>query len=152
MSFTANPTDRLQAVFSYTYSDFTFDEFVDLNNPAVDFSGNVIPGTAENVLFGEINYAHPRGWFAALDVLYVDQQFGDNANLVVIDDYTVSSLRFGYDVELGDFSLAPFIGVTNVFDEEYTANVRLNAFGGRYFEPAPGRNGYAGVSLNYRFR
>jgi iron complex outermembrane receptor protein len=42
--------------------------------------------------------------------------------------------------------------VTNVFDEEYTANVRLNAFGGRYFEPAPGRNGYAGVSLNYRFR
>jgi hypothetical protein len=30
--------------------------------------------------------------------------------------------------------------------------VRLNAFGGRYFEPGPGRNGYAGVTLNWKFR
>jgi iron complex outermembrane receptor protein len=152
LSFILNPTDRWQATLSYTYSDFTFDQFVDLDNPANDFSGNVIPGTAENVLFGEINYSHPAGWFAAADVLYVDEQFGNNANTVLIADYTLANLRFGWDLDLGDFSLSPFIGVNNVADEDYTANVRLNAFGGRYFEPGPGRNGYAGVSLNYQFR
>jgi iron complex outermembrane receptor protein len=151
-SLISNPTDRLRTTVSYTYSDFKFDEFVDLNNPLNDFTGNVIPGTAENVLFGEVSYVHPRGWFAAGDVLFVDEQFGDNANAVVIGDYTVASLRFGYDLTLGEFSLSPFVGINNLFDETYTANVRLNAFGGRFFEPGPGRNGYAGVSLNYRFR
>jgi iron complex outermembrane receptor protein len=151
-SFISNPTERLRTTLSYTYSDFEFTSFRDLNNAANDFSGNVIPGTAENVLYGELVYSHPQGWFAAGDAIYVDEQFGDNANLVVIPDYTVASLRFGYDLVLGDFSVSPFVGVNNVFDEEYTANVRLNAFGGRFFEPAPGRNGFAGVSLNYHFR
>ena len=32
------------------------------------------------------------------------------------------------------------------------ANVRLNPFQSRYYEPAPGRNGYAGVTLAYHFR
>jgi hypothetical protein len=32
------------------------------------------------------------------------------------------------------------------------ANLRLNVqFGGRFFEAAPGRNGYAGVTLNWGF-
>jgi iron complex outermembrane recepter protein len=151
-SFISNPTERLRTTLSYTYSDFAFTSFVDLNNPANDFTGNVIPGTAENVLYGELVYTHPQGWFAAGDVVYVDEQFGDNANLVVIPDYTVANLRFGYDLVLGDFSVSPFVGVNNLFDEDYTANVRLNAFGARFFEAAPGRNGFAGVSLNYRFR
>ena len=68
---------------------------------SIDRSGNVIPGTAENLLFGEFAYRAPRGWFAAAEVLYVDEQFGDNANNVVIHDYTLTNLRFGYDVELG---------------------------------------------------
>jgi iron complex outermembrane receptor protein len=149
-SWIAKPTERLQAIVSYTYSDFTFDSFVDATNN--DFGGKVIPGTSENVLFGELSYRSPSGWFAATDVLYVDEQFGDNANLVPINDYTIANLRLGYEVDLGDFTLSPFLGVHNLFDETYTANVRLNAFGGRYFEPGPGRNGYAGVTLNWKFR
>jgi iron complex outermembrane recepter protein len=41
--------------------------------------------------------------------------------------------------------------VNNLFDERYPGNVRINAFGGRYFEPAPDRNLYAGVAAEYRF-
>jgi iron complex outermembrane recepter protein len=29
----------------------------------------------------------------------------------------------------------------------YYDNIRLNAFGGRFYEPAPGRNFYFGLSL-----
>ena len=32
------------------------------------------------------------------------------------------------------------------------ANIRLNAFGGRYYEPAPERNLYAGIRLRYAFK
>jgi iron complex outermembrane receptor protein len=151
-SWIANPTSRLRATVSYAYSDFAFDEFVDANG--VDFSGRLIPGTAENVLYGELAYTAPGGWFIAGDAIYTSEQNGNNGNTAaaLVDAYTLASIRFGYDVDLGDFTLSPFVGVNNLFDETYTSNVRLNAFGGRFFEPGPGRNGYAGLTLNRRFR
>jgi iron complex outermembrane receptor protein len=166
-SWIANPTDRIETNVSYTYSDFTFSRFVERNllvpNPTpppanirrdFDRSGNVLPGAAEHVLVGEIIYRAPRGWFAAADALYVDEQFGDNANTVVIDNYTLTNLRFGYDIELGGggFLLSPFVGINNLTDEDYTSNVRLNAAFARYYEPGPGRNGYAGITVDWKFR
>jgi iron complex outermembrane receptor protein len=151
-SWVGRPTDQLRTTVSYAYSDFTFKDFVDSNNNV--FSGNVIPGTTENVLFAELAYTAPRGWYLAGDVLYTGEQFADNGNTAagIVDAYTLVSLRFGYDVDLGNFTLSPFAGVHNLTDEAYTANVRLNAFGGRFFEPGPGRNGYAGITLDWKFR
>jgi iron complex outermembrane receptor protein len=153
LSWLARPTDRIQTTVSYTYSDFTFDRFIEtVGANTFDRSGLVIPGAAENVLFAEFSYRSPRGWFAAADAMYVDEQFGDNANTVVVGDYTLTNLRFGYDADLGNFTVSPFVGVNNVADQSYTANVRLNAAAARYFEPGPGRNGYAGVTLDWKFR
>jgi hypothetical protein len=39
--------------------------------------------------------------------------------------------------------LRPYVGINNLFNESYNSNIRINAFGGRYFEPAPERNIYA---------
>jgi iron complex outermembrane receptor protein len=46
--------------------------------------------------------------------------------------------------------IRPYIGINNIFDELYNSNVRINAFGGRYYEPAPDRNIYAGFVVNFR--
>jgi iron complex outermembrane receptor protein len=152
LSWIANPTDRIQTTLSYTYSDFTFSQFTEtIGANTFDRSGLVIPGTPENQLYGEFAYRAAR-WFAAADVLYVDEQFADNANTVVVSDYTLANMRFGYDVDLGAFTLSPFVGVNNLFDETYTANVRLNAAAARYFEPGPGRTAYAGITLDWKFR
>jgi iron complex outermembrane receptor protein len=155
-SWIANPTDRIQTTLSYTYSDFTFDQFVENitpGNPAGnDRSGNVIPGTPENLLFAEFSYRAPRGWFIAADAMYVDEQFGDSANTVLVSDYTLANLRMGYDLELDTVVLSPFIGVNNLSDDAYTANVRINAAFNRYYEPGPGRNGYGGITVNWKFR
>ena len=155
-SWLASPTDRIQTTVSYTYSDFKFTRFQDnitIATPAgVSRNGNIIPGTSEHVLFAEFAYRAPRGWYAAADALYVDEQFGDNANLVVIPNYTLTNLRFGYDFELDDLTLSPFVGVNNLADEDFTSNVRINAAANRYFEPGPGRNGFAGITLDWKFR
>jgi iron complex outermembrane recepter protein len=155
-SWIASPTDRIQTTVSYTYSDFTFTRFVEnitIADPdGVDRSGNVIPGTPENLLFAEFSYRAPRGWFIAADAIYVDEQFGDSANNVVIPDYTLANLRMGYELELDNLVLSPFIGVNNLSDETYTANARINAAANRYFEPGPGRTGYGGIAVNWKFR
>jgi iron complex outermembrane receptor protein len=149
ISYVAALSEYWQLTMAYTYSDYSFDEFTDDNGN--DFSGNRLPGIPDNVLFGEIAYDHPSGFYGAIDVQFVDELYADNANSETIDSYVISNLRLGYDADIGAFSVSPFVGVNNLFDERYTANVRLNAFGGRYFEPGPERNIYAGISLRYRF-
>jgi iron complex outermembrane receptor protein len=49
---------------------------------------------------------------------------------------------------LGRISLSPFAGVMNLLDRAYNTSVTVNAFGRRYYEPGPGRTGYAGVRLS----
>jgi iron complex outermembrane recepter protein len=46
--------------------------------------------------------------------------------------------------------VAPFVGVQNLADASYAAVVRLNALGGRFYEPAPGINVYGGVTIAAR--
>jgi iron complex outermembrane receptor protein len=115
LSLTLNPTDRLRAMVSYTYSDFEFDDFVDATG--ADFSGNVIPGIPDEVLFGELMYRNERGWYAALDVLHTGDQYADNGNLVLVDSYSLVNLRVGLDKELDRLTISPFIGINNVGDE-----------------------------------
>ena len=146
----SRPTDRIGVTLSYTYADFTFADFVDDNGR--DYSGNRIPGTVEQLLFAEIDYRHPAGWFGALDALYIGDQYANNANTVADAAYTLSNLRLGFDASGGGATFSPFIGINNLFDQRYNSNIRLNAFGGRYFEPGPERNIYAGVAVNFDLR
>lgn len=156
LSLISDLSDRVQTYVSYTYGVFEFDDFQVISfdadgNPTVedDFSGNTIPGTVEHLLFGEVSYTHPSGWYGALDVLYVGEQFANNSNSVEVDSYTVANLRLGLERTIGSTLVAPFVGINNLFDESYNNNIRLNAFGGRYFEPAQELNVYAGVSITF---
>ena len=146
-SLTTNPTDRLAATFSYTHANYEFDRFVDASGN--NYAGNVIPGTADDVVFGEITYTHPRGWFASLDALHIGKQYANNSNAAPVDPYTVTDLRFGWDRNSESLVISPFVGINNLLDETYYSNIRINAFGGRFFEPAPDRNYYAGVTIRF---
>ena len=149
LSFASRPIDGLELSFAYTYSDFEFEEFAD--GDGNDFGGNEIPGLPSHVLYGDIEYRHPSGVFAALDAIYVDSFYVDNANTVKNPSYTLANLRLGYAVDRGSWHWSVFGGGNNLFDEEYNANTRINAFGGRYFEPGPQINLYVGTSFQYRF-
>jgi iron complex outermembrane receptor protein len=41
------------------------------------------------------------------------------------------------------------LGVNNAFNQEYFDNIRINAFGKRYYEPAPKRNFYFGINFSF---
>jgi iron complex outermembrane receptor protein len=86
-------------------------------------------------------------------LLHVDDLFTDNANSAVSPSYTLSNLRLGFETSVGSLVVAPYLGINNLTDEAYYANVRINVpFGGRFFEPGPERNAYAGVELRFDFR
>ena len=132
---------------TYTWSDFTFDEFRGVDGEV--FDGNRIPGIPEHLFNIDLAWSHSSGFYAGWDLLYAGSFYADNANRVETDDYLVSNLRAGYRRAGEHWMISPFVGINNLFDEEYIGNVRLNASFGRYYEPAPERNVYVGVLLRY---
>ena len=145
-ALTVKPLKGLDVSFAYTYSDFEFDKFT---VGGTSFKGNAIPGIPQQTAFVELAYYHPSGFYTIWDTQLVDQVFVDNANSDEADDYIVSNLRLGYTVDLGDKIFTPFIGINNIFDQNYIGAVRVNESNSRFFEPAPELNLFAGMSLKF---
>ncbi|HET6565375.1 MAG TPA: TonB-dependent receptor, partial [Xanthomonadales bacterium] len=140
--------EGLSAGLSYTYTDLIYEEF---SEGSIDFSGNTIPGVPLHQAVLDLAWQHESGFYAGWDTLYVGSIEVNNANTVSTDAYLVSNLRLGYRYEGESWTFEPFAGIYNLLDEAYNGNIRVNAAFGRYYEPAPERNGYAGVELAYRF-
>jgi iron complex outermembrane receptor protein len=140
------PVTGVKLLMSYTYNDFTFDTFPTSASAA---AGNELPGLPEHNFYTELAYTHPSGFYSSIDLQYVSSMYVDNANTAHTRPFGVSNLRAGYLKGMGDLEISPYIGISNLFDKDYVGNVRINAFGGRYFEAAPEFNMYAGVTIKY---
>ncbi len=145
LSYTRQLAEQLRLSMAYTYSDFTFDRFTDTNGN--EFDGNHSPGIPQDLLYLDFSWFGDSGFYAKWDVTYTGEIYADNANQISVESSTVSNLRLGHNVFYDDWEVASFLGVNNLFDEDYNDNIRINAFGGRYFEPAPERNAYIGITV-----
>jgi iron complex outermembrane receptor protein len=137
----------LNAQLSYTFSDFTFEDFVD--DAGNDFSGNELPGLPRHFAYLSVGIESVTGVYGTLEFSYSGSLEANNANDVTVDEYLVSNLRLGYRARFGKWLVEPFAGVNNLANESYNSNIRINAFGGRYYEPAPVRHVYAGIVIRY---
>lgn len=66
--------------------------------------------------------------------------------------YSVVHLRLGAaGLSVGSgMTVSPFVSLRNAADVRYSGSAIVNAFGGRYLEPSPGRHVLAGVSISLR--
>ena len=133
---------------SFTWSDFKFDQFIDDNNN--DFGGKALPGLPEQFGYLGLTYNSDGGFSGTIEAVYSGDLFANNANTNEVPGYTVANLRLAKEFTNDRWLYRPYIGINNLFDESYNSNIRINAFGGRYFEPAPPRNIYAGIVVNFR--
>ena len=146
MALSWQSDNGFSADVSYTWSDFRFDEFIEDGD---DFSGKRLPGLPENFGYVGFSYASNPGFSATFETQFSGSLFANNDNSVSVDSYTTSNLRMAYEWRRGRWNLRPYIGINNIFDEHYNSNIRINAFGDRYFEPAPERNFFAGVVIRF---
>jgi iron complex outermembrane receptor protein len=133
---------------SLTWSDFGFDHFLDDNGN--DFSGSQMPGVPEYFGYIGLNYTSSGGFKATLETTYSGSLYADNSNAVKVSGYMVTGLRATYTIQTGNLQLRPYAGINNLFNTNYNNNIRINAFGGRYFEPAPERNIYVGIVIRHQ--
>ena len=131
---------ELQA--SMTQAQYRFTE----NNTS---EGNTLPGIPNSQFFLQVGYTSLQNWQFQLTGEHIGSLYADTDNAVQIEAFQKVRLQGGKTIALGDLELNLFAGINNLFDVRYFDNIRLNAFGGRYYEPAPGRNAFFGLSAAF---
>ncbi|MEM8983394.1 MAG: TonB-dependent receptor [Pseudomonadota bacterium] len=140
-------TKDLSIESAITLNDFRFRRFV--ADDGSDFSGLRTPGIPRHIVAVSAQYQFSDNGFAALDITRFGAIALNNIGSEQQRAYTVVGLRSGWTFAPSRHAIRLTAGINNLLDEDYPANVRINAFGGRFFEPAPPRHLYVG--LEWRF-
>ncbi len=120
--------------------------FVFLNNPG---KGLDIPGVPRRRSQVSIRYER-KGLSLEIAADMASSTWADNANTARSDGHMAMDFYVGHRAIMTQgVAMNPFLSVTNVFDTRYATSLVVNAFGGRYFEPAPGRALQAGVAIAF---
>lgn len=143
LSYQRNLTNQLKLSTVYTYSDFEYDTY---SIPSGDFKGNALPAIPKHKALVSLLYQNER-LTVKLEANHIGGLFTNDANLAEVEGYTLANLNFGYKAKLGRLKLSPFLGFNNIFDTTYNDNIRINAFGGRFYEAAPGFNMFGGLRV-----
>ncbi|MDO9552489.1 TonB-dependent receptor domain-containing protein [Rhodonellum sp.] len=145
----AGLVQELKIAHAFTGHYFKFAQFTKGND---DFSGNKLTGVAPNTLVNQLDLRTKPGFYLNFTHQYVDKIPLNDANTVFQDTYNLVGSRLGWRNTLGSrWDLELYSGVDNLLDESYSLGNDLNAFGGRFFQPAPGRNWYGGLKVGFRY-
>jgi iron complex outermembrane receptor protein len=132
---------------SHTWHDFHYEEFKQLTN---DFSGKQMPGDAKHTISTGIDATTKGGFNAAITYYYSGKIPLNDANTAYANAYNIVGAKIGYQKWIKDKWRLRFIaGADNLLDEKYSLGNDLNAFGGRYYNAAPGRNYYVSVLVQW---
>ncbi len=134
----------LTTFFNYTFSDFQYKNYA---TTAGKFDGNTLPGIPKHNIYGEIRYFPRIGIYAIAQVRSIGELYADDANLTKNNSYATVNLRVGYRKQIKSLTFEPFVGINNLFNEIYNANVQINATANRYFEPAAGSFVFGGMTV-----
>lgn len=142
-------TPHLSTQLTWSWVDARFEEYV---VEGEDLSGRPIPGLAPHRLEALLRWEGNR-WFADADAEWVDRIPVSDTRDDQAPSYWLLDLRGGLEgVRTAGLELSPFAGVSNLLDESYIGSVAVNAFGGRFFEPGPGRTFHVGMTVAWTAR
>ena len=137
------PDPAWRVELAHTIQRLRFEEFT---TAEADFAGNDEPGVPTQWITLGLTHAPDIGLRTEVNFRWVDAYAVDDANTAFNDSYRVVDLRMSLDLTARRWPLRMFLGIDNLFDERYNGSVVPNAFGARYYEPAPGIQVYGGVS------
>jgi len=155
----------LKAILSYTFSDFTYDEYSavsieldptgQISETSQDFSGNVVPSVPEHNLVFAMEYQHHissnfvafiKGTYQSISGMYVN-----DANSDKTEAYQILSSSLGIEFIQGEFNLLVSGGLNNIFDKTYVGFININSANGRYYEAGEPQSFFATLKLGYQF-
>ena len=142
------PGVRFNAV--WTYADYRYRRYSFTTGTVVHtLDGRALPGIPQHWLNLTLR-AQPAAFHGA----WAELQQSHSSGYFVSDTLSTraapwwsTNVRVGWEGTAGGMRLAPFVGIINAFNHLYVSSVVINAARDRFYEPAPGRNIYVGLSV-----
>jgi iron complex outermembrane receptor protein len=131
----------------YIWSSYAWQHyrFADYRQDAAVFSGNAVTGVPQHGWVTGADIRFRRGWYLNLSLNCTSRLPLTDANNVYADAWHLLQCKFGYRPS-GYWHF--FAGMDNILNEVYSLGNDINAAGYRFYNPAPGRNVFAGVMVN----
>ena len=144
------PSDRgLRAWASYAYNDFRFGSYT---SGGPDLRGNRLTGTTPHTLSAGLDFSERLGFYLSPNLSHQARVVLNDTNTEEAAGYWVFGARGGWRRTIArHLETNIYAGIDNLTDRNYSLGNDLNAFGGRYFQPAPGRNWYTGAQLGWKW-
>jgi iron complex outermembrane receptor protein len=93
-----------------------------------------VPATTAN-----LNWTYSKkNWKFSIDGRFIGDYFADNANAILIDHYVLANFEIEKQFHLKSTSIELGCSIFNLTNTRYFDNIRINAFGSRFYEPAAG--------------
>lgn len=131
---------------SYSYQPY---RFIDYRQGSVDYTGNALTGVPCQIWVTGMDLEMQKRWYVNASLNVTGALPLTDANDVYADGYQLAQLKLGYRVQRQAKQWDLFVGIDNLLNQRYSLGNDINALGRRYYNPAPGRNGFAGI--RYRF-
>lgn len=133
-------------------SNFSFHDYAFKNYQVGDknYSSNRLTAVPKTVWVNTLNMLFP--FQLRLDLLsnLTAAIPLDDANTVYANRYHLLQAKVSWSRPIARLrKISLFAGADNLLNKKYSLGNDINAFGGRYFNPAPLRNYYGGMNLNF---
>lgn len=127
-----------------TVSRFTFRDYYD---GAENYSGNKLTGVPAHVFVSSLRFDLPQRVYLFAQHNFTDVIPLNDANTAYAPSYHLVQLKSGWKKQLRRADLEISAGIDNLLSADYSLGNDLNAFGGRYFNPAPPRNFFVSLAM-----
>ena len=134
----------LKANASYTFSSFQYGNY---QTSSGNFNGNHLPGIPRHFGSISVKYLGKKGLNINVQNQFIGSLFANDANTIKVDSYSMTNINFSGKINVHKIDILPVAGINNIFNAKYNDNIRINAFGNRFYEPAPGINVFGGLKI-----
>ena len=127
---------------SYSYQPYRFTEYRQTIN---DYSGKELTGVPRNIWVSGMDIETQKGMYMNLSLNCVSALPLTDANDAYANAYQLMQIKLGYRCKQNKTAMDIFAGIDNALNQNYSLGNDINAAGRRYYNPATGRNVFAGI-------
>ena len=135
----------LQLNSAYTRNNFKFGDYQSGN---ANYKGNNLTGVPDEIFVVGIQTEWLSHFYLNVNMNYTGSMPLNDANSAKASAYRLWQYKLGWKGSFRKKSFDIYMLIDNITNEQYSLGNDINAFGGRFFNPAPTRNFLFGFALN----
>ena len=131
---------------SYSYQPYLFSNYQQLT---ISYTGNAVTGVPKNTWVTGVDFIFKKHWTLNTNVNCVSAIPLTDANDAFADAYQLIQLKLQYNFNIHKTKIQFYGGVDNLLNQLYSLGNDINAASKRYYNPAPDRNLYIGMAIQF---